>query len=478
MIAVFIGWRRGHSLESLREAAVAQRRLGHRRDLHPARRRRADRRLGDSRHAARDGLLRPAAPEPELLLRDGGRDLRHRRGQHRQLVDGGRHDRRSASWASRSTWSLNPAIAAAAIISGAYFGDTTSPLSDSANLAAATGGVDLYKHIKETAAHLVDRARDRAGRVPDARAAGRLRREREDRGDPERVRHLAGPVPAARRRRRARAVQGAAVHDDLPRRARRRRPRRRSSRPTASSPSPTRDGDDIPRWLALIKGVWLALASGYTASTGHRDDRPARDARRHGEHAQHDLADHHRARVRRRGREGGRARPADHAGDRSRRSRPARSSRPRRLGDRRPTSSRPTSTSRSCCPGGCSRARSRSAASRRSCCRAPSAPPATPTSALVPWNSCGAYMAATLGVATFSYLPYAVFNIASPLLAIARRVSRHQDAEGGRSAGTGCRGAGSGVPGSMTGVGSARHDRVSLRTSRPLKCAAVQQQRK
>jgi NhaC family Na+:H+ antiporter len=42
----------------------------------------------------------------------------------------------------------------------------------------------------------------------------------------------------------------------------------------------------------------------------------------------------------------------------------------------------------------------------------------TPTSALVPWNSCGAYMAATLGVATFSYAPYAVFNIASPLIVI------------------------------------------------------------
>ena len=33
---------------------------------------------------------------------------------------------------------LNPAITAAAIISGAYFGDTTSPLSDSSNLAAAS----------------------------------------------------------------------------------------------------------------------------------------------------------------------------------------------------------------------------------------------------------------------------------------------------------------------------------------------------
>lgn len=44
---------------------------------------------------------------------------------------------------------------------------------------------------------------------------------------------------------------------------------------------------------------------------------------------------------------------------------------------------------------------------------------ATPTSALIPWNSCGAYLAATLGVATFSYAPYAIFNIASPLLVIA-----------------------------------------------------------
>ena len=44
---------------------------------------------------------------------------------------------------------------------------------------------------------------------------------------------------------------------------------------------------------------------------------------------------------------------------------------------------------------------------------------ATPTSALIPWNSCGAYMAATLGVATSSYAPYAVFNLVNPLLAIA-----------------------------------------------------------
>ena len=44
---------------------------------------------------------------------------------------------------------------------------------------------------------------------------------------------------------------------------------------------------------------------------------------------------------------------------------------------------------------------------------------ATMTSALIPWNTCGAYMAATLGVATFEYAPYAIFNIMCPLIAIA-----------------------------------------------------------
>ena len=37
---------------------------------------------------------------------------------------------------------------AGAIISGAYFGDKLSPLSDTTNLAAAVAGVDLYTHIK------------------------------------------------------------------------------------------------------------------------------------------------------------------------------------------------------------------------------------------------------------------------------------------------------------------------------------------
>jgi len=42
----------------------------------------------------------------------------------------------------------------------------------------------------------------------------------------------------------------------------------------------------------------------------------------------------------------------------------------------------------------------------------------TLTSALIPWNTCGAYMSATLGVSTFLYAPYAIFNICCPIIAI------------------------------------------------------------
>jgi NhaC family Na+:H+ antiporter len=40
----------------------------------------------------------------------------------------------------------------------------------------------------------------------------------------------------------------------------------------------------------------------------------------------------------------------------------------------------------------------------------------TITSPLVPWNSCGAYMAATLGIATMAYLPFCFFNFANVLI--------------------------------------------------------------
>ena len=43
---------------------------------------------------------------------------------------------------------------------------------------------------------------------------------------------------------------------------------------------------------------------------------------------------------------------------------------------------------------------------------------ATVTSVLVPWNSCGMTQSTVLGVATLTYLPYCLFNIISPMLSI------------------------------------------------------------
>jgi Na+:H+ antiporter, NhaC family len=42
----------------------------------------------------------------------------------------------------------------------------------------------------------------------------------------------------------------------------------------------------------------------------------------------------------------------------------------------------------------------------------------TVTSPLIPWNSCGAYMTAALGVSTFVYFPYCFFNFFNPILGL------------------------------------------------------------
>ena len=47
----------------------------------------------------------------------------------------------------------------------------------------------------------------------------------------------------------------------------------------------------------------------------------------------------------------------------------------------------------------------------------------TMTSPLIPWNTCGAFMATTLGVSTFSYLPYTFLCILSPIIAITYAVT-------------------------------------------------------
>ena len=73
---------------------------------------------------------------------------------------------------------LNLGLAAGAIISGAYFGDKMSPLSDTTNLAPAMSGTNLFVHIRH---HGLDHDTQsgpglgdvRGGRLLRARAAGR-----------------------------------------------------------------------------------------------------------------------------------------------------------------------------------------------------------------------------------------------------------------------------------------------------------------
>lgn len=56
----------------------------------------------------------------------------------------------------------------------------------------------------------------------------------------------------------------------------------------------------------------------------------------------------------------------------------------------------------------------------------------TVTSVLIPWNTCGATQSAVLGVATVAYLPYCFFNIISPFMTILFgylniKISRYKD---------------------------------------------------
>ena len=43
---------------------------------------------------------------------------------------------------------------------------------------------------------------------------------------------------------------------------------------------------------------------------------------------------------------------------------------------------------------------------------------ATVTSVLIPWNSCGMTQSTVLGVSTLTYLPYCIFNLASPIISV------------------------------------------------------------
>jgi NhaC family Na+:H+ antiporter len=309
---------------------------------------------------------------------------------------------------------LDPAVAAAAVITGAYFGDTCSPLSDSANLAASTAGVDLYQHLRETAAIsglalavgvVVFAFFGRPGSFDEG--AKLIAIQQSFGASPVMFLPLAVVIVLAVLKVPpfSAIFIGALVGGGL-----------------AVVLAPDRvvafvEDSNLPTWLALIKGVWLALTTGYRSSTGiapidllatrggmesmlntiwlvvtalafggvvekagylKRVIDPIVDAAQSAGALMVSLvaaviatnlvtADQYMSIVL-----------------------PGRMF--KNAFARRGFA--PVVLSRSVGSSG------------------------TPSSALVPWNSCGAYMAATLGVSTFSYAPYAVFNFVSPLLAI------------------------------------------------------------
>jgi NhaC family Na+:H+ antiporter len=309
---------------------------------------------------------------------------------------------------------LDPAITAAAIISGAYFGDTTSPLSDSTNLASGTVGVGLYEHIRET---VISSALALAislvvfwwlGRPGDFDATDKILAIRQF--FPMSL-FLFLPlvlvaVLALLKFPPFTAIFAGALAGGV----------------VAAIASPDRvvayaAAGDLPRFLAIIKGVWLALAEGYKTETGN----PSIDllVSRGGMVSMLNtiwlvitaLAF------------GG---VVEKAGVLDRLIQP--------LVDRIKSTSALVSAMIGSVAGAnvvtadqyiaiVLPARMFKAAfaglgfSPVVLSRAVGAT-ATPTSALVPWNSCGAYMAATLGVGTLHYAPYAVFNFASPLIVI------------------------------------------------------------
>jgi NhaC family Na+:H+ antiporter len=311
---------------------------------------------------------------------------------------------------------LHPAIAAAAIISGAYFGDTSSPLSDSANLAAAAAEVDLYQHVRETAvtsalALVIALVVFSLLGEPGDFDAGEKMATLQSTFQPSLVLFVPLIIVVSLAILKVPpfttiflgALTGALLAVIVA-----------PERVIAFADA----GDGIPRPFLLLKGVWLALASGYKSETGY---------------AMIDQL------VTRGGMEsmlntiwliitalafGG---VVEKAGVVERLIEPV-------IKAAKSAGSLVAATVGAVIatnivtadqfiaivlPGRMFKSAFANRGFAPVVLSRTIGASGTPTGALVPWNSCGAFLAATLGVPTMSFLPYAVFNFASPLLAIA-----------------------------------------------------------
>ncbi len=414
MIAVFIAWRRGHSLDSLREAAMASVSSG----------------IGAIFILFAVGALIGTWAMSGTLVAMVYYGLQLLSPNYFFVtvcaISAVVAASIGSSWTVVGTigigfmgiaqnMGLNPAIAAGAVISGAYFGDTTSPLSDSCNLASAAAGVDLYTHIRETA---VTSAAALAislvvffilGRPGDFDASDKI-------AAIEGAFHISlvlflplllvvvlallkfPPFTAIFLGALAGGVLAVFVA-----------PQRVIAFAAAV--------DGTPTWLALLKGVWLALAGGYKAATGHAAidqlvTRGGMDSMLNtiwliitalafgGVVEKAGVLDRLITPVIERAKSAG-TMVASLVGS--------------VFATNVVTADQYIAI---VLPGRMFKAAFAKRGLAPVVLSRTIGASGTPTGALVPWNSCGAYMAATLGVATFSYLPYAIFNLASPLLTI------------------------------------------------------------
>lgn len=314
---------------------------------------------------------------------------------------------------------LSPAIAAGAVISGSYFGDKMSPLSDTTNLAPAIAGTDLFSHIRHMVwttgpSYLIALVLYlvigfRTDVTSDSAALEGLMATLDASFNITPIALLPLVVVFVLAMRKVPplptilfgALLGGIVAAVLQPRA----------------VLEFADAAELPTALAMIKGIWLALADGYVSATGVA--------------AVDDLLSR-----------GGMSSMLvtiwlilaalafgavmEHAGMLERLIEAP-------LKAARSTGSLITTVVLSCIginiiaadqyiaivlPGKMFQAEfKRRKLDPKNLSRVLE-DSGTLTSPLVPWNTCGAYMAATLGVATFAYLPFAFLNLLNPLVSI------------------------------------------------------------
>ncbi len=314
---------------------------------------------------------------------------------------------------------LRPEITAGAIISGAYFGDKMSPLSDTTNLAPAVAGTELFTHIRHMAWTTGPSFLIAVVLFAGVGAAS------SPHGDMDRISALSetlarefymGPVillPVALiiflAIRRVHALPtilaGAGVGAVLAAVA---QPERAMALAGASG---------LPEWLAIIKGVWISLFDGYTSQTGNEvvDDLLSRGgmlsflntifliltALSFGAVMEHTgLLERMIAAIVRAAR-GTASLISAVVGT--------------TILSNIVTADQYMSI---VVPGRMFREEFRRRRLKARNLSRTIEDAGTLTSPLVPWNTCGAYMSATLGVATVAYLPFCFLNLINPVVAI------------------------------------------------------------